>query len=381
MLVQEIAVVWGKTGIITTHHHGANPWKIYRKFIDPAFKLTALRALQSIFDQHSREFVLYLQSLGDNAVIEMESELKKLTLSIIADVIGCGKEAVDPGFLDSLNVIITALNSPLIFLPFGTHLWIYLHRKDYDAVINNINRVIRERRIKNESQKEVRVRDMLDILLSEDSSGRVLTDDEARDQLIQIFIAGTDTTANTLAWFFYIISNNMEYQRRLIEEVDTLADFTQETLDKSMPYTFQLFQETMRVYPPVLYLARETGDTAVELPSGVTVPPNVMVQVGPLVLHRNPEYWSDPDKFDPERWAEGGEAFTEKCKHAFIPFSAGPRQCAGKLFFYKEAKTIVSHIFSSFEFHPHEHKDNGVMSSKAGLMKPRAVWVKLKRRG
>lgn len=75
-------------------------------------------------------------------------------------------------------------------------------------MINNINRVIRERRIKNESQKEVRVRDMLDILLSEDSSGRVLTDDEARDQLIQIFIAGTDTTG-----FFqiYLSSSSLRF--------------------------------------------------------------------------------------------------------------------------------------------------------------------------
>ncbi|KAI9145284.1 cytochrome P450 [Paraphysoderma sedebokerense] len=267
--------------------------------------------------------------------------------------------------------------SPLIFVPFGSYIFKLIHWKAWRNGQSTINNIIRERRQAADNKKGKTRVDILDLLLS-DEEGRQLTDNEIKEQLFQIFGAGFDTTANALGWFFYLITTHKQYQQKIMDEIDLLPDLSRENLDK-LAFTQQCIQETLRLYPPAINISRQTEE-GITLPCGLKVPANTHIEVAPLLMHRNPEYWQDPLEFRPERFAPGGEASQPKAKDAFVPFSLGPRSCIGKVFFYHEARMIIAHALKQFSFDLVEHPDNGVMISNEGLMKPRAVWVKVHRR-
>ncbi|KAI9145288.1 cytochrome P450 [Paraphysoderma sedebokerense] len=176
-----------------------------------------------------------------------------------------------------------------------------------------------------------------------------------------------------------MMAKRKNLQQRVVEEVDRLQDFSKESLE-SMTFTFMVLRETLRLYPTVLFLSRETDSDELVLPSGHIIPPHTHVEVSPLLLHRSSTYWDEPLEFRPERFAPGGEASLPKAKNAFIPFSSGPRSCIGKLFFQYESRTIICHIFKRFTLELVEHEENGALESSDGLMKPKKVWIRLKKR-
>ncbi len=169
----------------------------------------------------------------------------------------------------------------------------------------------------------------------DDETGAPLDDDALRNEAAVLFMAGHETTANTLAWALYLLSQAPDVEARFHAEIDRVLGSRPPTLADlpDLPYTRAILDETLRLYPPVPLLSREA--LAEENFRGTTIPKGSLVLVVPWLLHRHQKYWDRPDHFIPERFLpENAGAIS---KFVYIPFSIGPRICAGMSFGLTEA--------------------------------------------
>jgi cytochrome P450 len=177
------------------------------------------------------------------------------------------------------------------------------------------------------------------------ATGRAMDRAALRNEAAVLFMAGHETTANTLAWAWFLLSQSPAVAARLRAEADALsgpAGF--EDLPR-LAYTRAVVEETLRLYPPVPILAREATATG-EL-AGRRVPKGSLVIVVPWLLHRHRKLWTQPDAFIPERFLPGGEAAT-KPRYVWIPFAIGPRVCTGAAFGLTEAVLCLATLSRHF---------------------------------
>jgi cytochrome P450 len=157
--------------------------------------------------------------------------------------------------------------------------------------------------------------------------GDEFDDRSLRDQILTLFFAGHETTATTLTWLHYLLSQHPEVRARMQDEISRVlgsAVPTMESLD-ALTYTDQVINETLRLYSPIHSISRVAleDDTI----GGYFIPAGAMIYVSLYATHRLPQIWPEPDKFDPERFAP--EADRGRPRFAFIPFAAGHRNCIG----------------------------------------------------
>jgi enediyne biosynthesis protein E7 len=148
------------------------------------------------------------------------------------------------------------------------------------------------------------------------------------DEIMTLVVAGHETTASGLNWTWYLISQYPEVEARLHAEIDTAAVLVKPSLDQmeTLPYTRQVIDEALRLYPPGWLLSRRSIEA--DVLSGYDIPAGSDVLLPLYLLHRHPRYWKDPDRFWPERFAPEHEA--ERPRFAYMPFAAGPRHCIGE---------------------------------------------------
>ncbi len=161
-----------------------------------------------------------------------------------------------------------------------------------------------------------------------------------RDEAAVIFMAGHETTANSLAWTWYLISQAREVEDRLHAELDQVLQGRSPTLADvpRLVYTRAVFEEAIRLYPPVPLLGRQASRE--EVIRGRRIPAGSLLLVVPWLLHRHRQLWDRPDHFIPERFLP--ENSLSRPKHAYIPFSTGPRICAGAAFGLTEAILCIA---------------------------------------
>jgi cytochrome P450 len=180
----------------------------------------------------------------------------------------------------------------------------------------------------------------------DEETGRPLSPEALRYEAAVLFMAGHETTANTLAWAWYLLSQAPEVEARLHAELDgTLAGRLPTIGDiAALPYTRAVIDETLRLYPPVPLLAREAVRD-VSLRRRPLKRGSVVI-VAPWLLHRHKLFWDDPDAFIPERFLPGAERPPEK--YAYLPFSVGPRVCAGMAFGLTETVLCLATLAQGF---------------------------------
>jgi cytochrome P450 len=171
-------------------------------------------------------------------------------------------------------------------------------------------------------------------------TGEPLDDVALRNEAAVIFMAGHETTANSLAWAWYLLSQAPEVEERLHTELARALAGRLPTLDDvpELPYTRAIFEETVRLYPPVPLLARQAlRDETIR---GRSVPAGSLVMVVPWLLHRHRKFWGKPDHYIPERFLPENAQF--RVRHAYVPFSVGPRICPGAAFGLTEAVLCIA---------------------------------------
>jgi len=155
-----------------------------------------------------------------------------------------------------------------------------------------------------------------------------MSNKELIDEVMTLIVAGHETTAAALTWTWHLISQHRDTAAQLEAEADAVTAGTPLGLDaaESLAFTHQVIQESLRLYPPGWLFTRRTLE-ADEL-GGFAIGPRTDVFISPYLLHRHPEFWSEPEEFRPERFA--GADVEERHKFAYIPFSVGPRHCIGE---------------------------------------------------
>ncbi|HMF93897.1 MAG TPA: cytochrome P450 [Vicinamibacterales bacterium] len=190
--------------------------------------------------------------------------------------------------------------------------------------------------------------DLLSVLLratDEESSVR-MSDRQLRDEMMTLFLAGHETTATALTWTWYLLSQHPDVDARLMVELErvlghrtpTVADLT------NLPYTDMVVREALRLYPPAPGVAREPiEDVTID---GYVVPRGSLISIDTYAMHRDPRFFHDPERFDPERFAAGWEDRIPR--YAYLPFGGGPRICIGNGFALMEARLILATVAQRF---------------------------------
>jgi len=210
-----------------------------------------------------------------------------------------------------------------------------------------IRRVIADRRKTGEDRG-----DLLSMLLhavdSEDSKTR-MTDEQARDEAMVLFLAGHDTTAAGLTWFWYVMGNYPDIQQRAHDEIETVLQSRRPGFAdvSKLPFLTAVIKETLRLYPPAIGIFAREATERMEL-GGYEIPKGSIVYAFSYVTHRDPRWFPDPERFDPERFL--GENEKKLSPFAYFPFGAGPRTCIGAHFALTEMALAAAILLRRFEF-------------------------------
>jgi cytochrome P450 len=216
-------------------------------------------------------------------------------------------------------------------------------REAMDTLDRMVYRLIEERRSRGTMHH-----DLLSMLLQarDEETGEGMSEKQLRDEIVTIFGAGRDTTALALAWTWYLLDQhpNVEYclQHELATVLcgssPTFADLT------NLPYTRQIFEEVLRLYPPGWMTARlSLGEDEI---GGYYIPANSEIFLSPYVTQRRPDLWDNPDAFDPDRFSS--ERTASRPRFAYFPFGGGPRVCIGNAFAMMEAQLVIAMIAQTY---------------------------------
>jgi cytochrome P450 len=229
-------------------------------------------------------------------------------------------------------------------LPIPGILQFYQSRDRLDATVY---RIINGRRERGEDQG-----DLLSMLLlaqDEEGDGGSMTDLQVRDEVMTIFLAGHETTASSLTWTWYLLSQHPKVVKKLHSELESVLAGKLPTVEDvgKLKYTRMIFAETLRLYPPIWLMNRQAiKDYKID---SYVIPAKSVIHMSPYLVHRDPKYYPNPHNFEPERWDSVPQ---EKLpKFAYFPFGGGPRHCLGEQFAWMEAVLIIAAISQHWEFH------------------------------
>ena len=188
--------------------------------------------------------------------------------------------------------------------------------------------------------------DLLSMLMSaHDADGSVpMTDKQVRDEALTLFLTALDTTSLALTWTWYVLSQQPAVESLLHAEIDQVLNGKEPTIDDvgRLPYARMVFLETMRLYPPIYAIARQTLQGFPV--GGYFVPAGTLVLLSPYVMHHDPRYYPDPERFDPQRWE--ARAAARRPRFAYFPFGGGPRGCIGQSYAMQEAVLVLTTLAS-----------------------------------
>jgi cytochrome P450 len=309
----------------------------------------------------------------DGERLEMSREMMRLTLNMACKAFFNAEvesEADEIG--DAFSKAISLFN--FLMLPYSKYLEklplpvVRRFQKAKERLDNMIYRMIDERR-RNSSEQG----DLLSILIrarDEEGDKTGMTDLQLRDEIITIFLAGHETTANALTWTWYLLSQNPEVEARLHREVDEVLNGRLPTVDDypKLSYTEMVLAESMRLYPPAWITARRAlNDYEI---NGYLIPAQSLLLMSQYLMHRNEKYFADPLKFDPERWRP--EAKESRPKFSYFPFGGGPRMCIGENFAWMEGVLVISTMAQRWkmklvEGHPVELQPIVTLRPKFGM--------------
>lgn len=221
----------------------------------------------------------------------------------------------------------------------------------------------------------------LDLLLELRENGNALSDIEIRDEVNTITFGGFDTTGSAIGWILFVLGHHPEIQEKIVEEVEEVWEDpnrcpTLSELNK-LNYLDRCIKEGMRLFPPVPIISRQITEPFT-LENKVTLPAGVAVTMNIFILHRNEKYFPNANKFDPDRFLP--ENSTDRHPYAYIPFSAGYRNCLGSKFAMMELKTILSILLRNYEFKSVQKEEELVLRAELVLVNKNGIPLKISRR-
>ncbi|SEL00429.1 cytochrome P450 [Haloferax larsenii] len=334
-------------------------WQTQRRLAQPAFDMRRISTMAGMMTDRTESM---LADWHDGDVVDIQLEMTRLTVEIIVDAM-FGSD-LDDDRIRRLQEHLEPLGArfepdPIRFL---TPDWVPTREnREYKEALSVLEDIIwdlvEERRgteygpgpassVADDSAVGDQPMDLLSILLRAYDRGEQ-TDKNLRDELMTMLLAGHDTTALTLTYAWYLLSQHPEAEAKLHREVDDVLGGRTPTIEdvRQLEYTERVLNEAMRLYPPVYVMFREPKvDARI---GGYRIPEGSALMLPQWVVHRSERWWDDPLEFDPDRWALARAA--DRPSFAYFPFGGGPRHCIGKHLSLLEGRLIMGTVAQRYE--------------------------------
>ena len=335
-------------------------WRTHRKVMAPSFGIRTVESYAPAMVEATVAFARRWDAQPEFSEVDIAAEMNALTLKIICrtmfssdaeELAACAHEALefaqrsmDFGLLDILPVI----------GPWRIKRTVNAIRAHFRGMDAAIYRLIDEREnIRDEAPKDFLTR----LIVAKDpDNGMGLNATEVRDEVITIFMAGHETTAVTMTWVWYLLSQHPAEEAKLHEELDAVLGGRDPTVEDlaSLRYTRMIIEESMRLFPPAPGMSIRQATAADEV-CGFKVMPGQQLLISPWILHRHRRLWDNPERFDPTRFTK--EASEKRPRFSYLPFGGGPRVCIGATLALTEATLILAVLGQRFRLRLKEQQE------------------------
>ena len=345
-------------------------WKRQRSLIQPAFHRQNILAYAEVMTRAAGRM---LDSWKENGPRNIHEDLMRVTLEIVAQCLYSAEVTDAAERVGKAMDVVTGsfIRNASLAMLFSFDVPVVLARREWRAIreLNEIIGSIIRRRRSSEQPRE----DLLDMLLRvRDADGKPMSDAQLRDEVMTLFLAGHETTAIALSWACYLITQDPHIETKLAEELQTvLGDRvpTPEDLPR-LRYTEMVLKEALRLYPAVWGIGRKAVEEC-EL-GGYRVPAGSNIFILQWRTQRDPRFFPDPERFDPERWRDDPVRSGKIPRFAYFPFGGGPRVCVGASFAMMEATLLLAMIQQKYHLeifpgHPIEVFASVTLRPKYGI--------------
>lgn len=319
-----------------------------RRLVQPAFHRDRLVGYASAMVETTANT---REQWTDGAQLDMAREMMRLTLGVVAKTLFSADLASDADEIGNALTQVMMLFD-MVLMPFSE--WIERlplpsvrrFKKARDFLDKTIYGIIAERRAGGLHPEDKG--DLLSMLMfAQDEDGTTgMSDKQIRDEALTLFLAGHETTANALMWAWYLLSQNPAVAENFYNEVDRVLDGRLPTFDDlpRLKYTEGVFAESMRLYPPAWVIGRR-AKTDYPIAQYI-VPAKSILMMSPWVVHRDPRWFPEPEKFNPERWSVPDD----RPKFSYFPFGGGMRVCIGERFAWMEGVLLLATVAQRWRF-------------------------------
>lgn len=332
-------------GLVTSQ---GDRWRRHRRLVQPAFAPSALTAAGAHFVDAAEDAADRLGSPGHQQV-DLAAQMGRLTLDGVGRALFGAELAHEAAAVGGALRIVQDFTVHAAYSPAPAAVQTRLRHaptpgaRRYRAAVRELDRVVGDLIARH--RPEPAGGDLLSLVVAGSAPGDA-GDAEVRDQVMTFLMAGHETTASALTWTLALLSRHPDIRRRVVSELDLVTGGRRVTQDdiRSLPLLAAVIKESLRLFPPAWTIERRAVEP--DVIGGYDVPAGGTVMLSPYLTHRHPEFWSNPEGFDPDRWLGAGVSLP-RC--AYVPFGAGARQCIGGAFATLEATLMLATLLSRVE--------------------------------
>lgn len=345
-------------GLLTNE---GDEWREKRKYIQPFFYR---KKMPDYFDNMLLETQSTIRALAQqpkDVPIDIHKVVGRLTLQIVSKCLFDFRvdHDLDEALRELLNrtydqIVGTAL--PL-WIPTKANRNYKRHREEVEKVVQGIMEKI----------PDSEAGTFLNLFKNGKASGCPFSKKQTKDEIMTLFLAGHETTANALAFTIYLLSQNPAEETKLRQELDQVLKGQAPTFDniQELVYTQKVVCESLRLFPPVWGTTRHAlTDDHID---GYKIPRKKIINISPYVMHRSPRFWDAPETFNPDRFDK------EQDRYVYLPFGGGPRKCLGEHFAMMEMILVIALFYQRFSFR-HDTTRPIKLSPKITLRSKTGVW-------
>ena len=339
-----LALVTGR-GLLT---NDGDSWLRQRRLTQPAFHPQRLAELEHHVAAAALQLDAEWSRRSDGDVVDVDAAMMRAALDVVGRALfsadfTAAADRITGAVLAALDVVVARARSPVrwpLAVPTPANLRL---RRAVSVIDESVAALVAQRRRHPGSGA-----DLLDAYLGAEVDGIRMADEQVRDEVVTLLVAGHETVASSLAWTWLLLARNPQVQERLQHEVDAVLGGRQPSYDDvpSLAWTGQVVEEALRLYPPAWVVTRRAIADDVVLAH--RVPAESLVILSPWVTQRDAQWWDQPRAFRPERFAAAERA--QHVRGAYFPFGAGPNLCIGRDFALVESVLFVASMAQRYAF-------------------------------
>jgi cytochrome P450 len=334
-------------GLLTSE---GETWKVHRRTMTPAFDQRSVAAYTGVMTGAAAELMGKWDAMGYDSTVDVSTAMTEVTLQIISRTMFSSDSDDMAAIMERSFGEYQAQMRPNLLDFIGMPAWLGgLGRmnvatrtlREFNAVIDRL--IATRTRNPQSSPKDLLARL---VAARDEETGARMTAQEVRDNIITIFMAGHETTAMTMTWTWYLLSQHPAVEAKLHAELDAVLKGRAPTYEdlSRLPYSRMIIDESMRMYPPAHTIVRVT--LAEDFLCERRIPKGAIIIISPWLLHRHTKHWKDPGRFIPERFDT--EHAAHRPRFSYLPFGGGRRICIGAAFALAEATILLATIASRY---------------------------------